>query len=110
MAGSANFEIYQLGEQVMKIDNGFSTTHQLCFSHGNHYDIVYPEVCPPLRSPSLLLLVVVVPFHACSAMFSHRVVSSCPTDSCVCVCVPWSACVGWQSVHSICPPPIHSAP
>jgi hypothetical protein len=65
---SANFQIYQLGEQVMTIDNGFGKTYQLCFSHGNHYDIVYPEVC----QPSLILFL----FNVRALLLTRAVLSS----------------------------------
>jgi len=37
-----NIIIYQLGDPT-EIDNGFKDSLGLCFSHGNHYDIVYQD-------------------------------------------------------------------
>ena len=37
-----NFDIITSQPNHTVVDNGFNRTIQLCFSHGNHYDTVYP--------------------------------------------------------------------
>lgn len=39
---SVNFDIITSQPNHTVVDNGFKRTIQLCFSHGNHYDTVYP--------------------------------------------------------------------
>eukprot|EP01120_Amphizonella_sp_Union-15-10_P015057 TRINITY_DN7600_c0_g2_i1.p1 TRINITY_DN7600_c0_g2~~TRINITY_DN7600_c0_g2_i1.p1 ORF type:complete len:418 (+),score=91.48 TRINITY_DN7600_c0_g2_i1:114-1367(+) len=39
---NVNFTIYSILKEPTEVHNGYDTSVQLCFSHGNHYDNVYP--------------------------------------------------------------------